>query len=262
MIPPVEFLGKTITIYPIMALIGVFVSGIFACKQAVKRGLDDNDMICVLLFCAIGALLGGHMLYGLLQLPVMLQTFRILFTEGVSQAFWNGLIQTFGGSVFYGGLFGAMVTGGLYYKKKGFPPVFADLTAMVAPLFHTFGRIGCFLGGCCYGIPCDFGFIYTQNPIAMANGVRRFPVQLLEALFCFCLFLLLFSLFRRGRCKNRLLALYLGVYSVGRFFLEYLRGDDYRGFLWGLSTSQLISILLLSGVLFYLVAARHKKPAS
>lgn len=50
MIPPVEFLGKTITIYPIMALIGVFVSGIFACKQAVKRGLDDNDMICVLLF--------------------------------------------------------------------------------------------------------------------------------------------------------------------------------------------------------------------
>ena len=114
MIPPVEFLGKTITIYPIMALIGVFVSGIFACKQAVKRGLDDNDMICVLLFCAVGALLGGHMLYGLLQLPVMLQTFRILFTEGVSQAFWNGLIQTFGGSVFYGGLFGAMVTGGLY----------------------------------------------------------------------------------------------------------------------------------------------------
>ena len=99
------------------------------------------------------------MLYGLLQLPVMLQTFRILFTEGVSQAFWNGLIQTFGGSVFYGGLFGAMVTGGLYYKKKGFPPVFVDLTAMVAPLFHTFGRIGCFLGGCCYGIPCDFGFI-------------------------------------------------------------------------------------------------------
>ena len=49
MIPPVEFLGKTITIYPIMALIGVFVSGIFACKQAVKRGLDDNDLICVLL---------------------------------------------------------------------------------------------------------------------------------------------------------------------------------------------------------------------
>ena len=58
MIPPVEFLGKTITIYPIMALIGVFVSGIFACKQAAKLGLDDNDMICVLLFCAVGALLG------------------------------------------------------------------------------------------------------------------------------------------------------------------------------------------------------------
>ena len=133
---------------------------------------------------------------------------------------------------------------------------------MVAPLFHTFGRIGCFLGGCCYGIPCDFGFVYTQNPIAMANGVRRFPVQLLEALFCFFLFLLLFSLFRRGRCKNRLLALYLGIYSVGRFFLEYLRGDDYRGFLWGLSTSQLISILLLTGVLLYLAAARHKKPAA
>ena len=247
MIPPVEFLGKTITIYPIMALIGVFVSGIFACKQAVKRGLDDNDMICVLLFCAVGALLGGHMLYGLLQLPVMLQTFRILFTEGVSQAFWNGLIQTFGGSVFYGGLFGAMVTGGLYYKKKGFPPVFADLTAMVAPLFHTFGRIGCFLGGCCYGIPCSVGFIYTRSLFPEADGVRRFPVQLLEAAFDFALFLL---------------ALYLGIYSVGRFFLESLRGDDYRGFLWGLSTSQWISIpLFLCAALLLFRWARRGRAA-
>lgn len=263
MIPPFEIFGKTFAIYPLIALAGFFISGIFACVQIKKRGFDENDMICVLLFCGVGALIGGHMLYGLTNPTLFFQTFSMLPQTGFSEAFWQSAAATFGGSVFYGGLLGGMVTGGLYYRKKQFPNDFVDVMAVSVPLFHTFGRIGCFLGGCCYGIECSMGFTYTQNPIAIANGVRRFPVQLLEALFCFVLFLVLFSLLRRGLCKGRLLAVYLCVYAVGRFFLEFLRGDSYRGFLFGLSTSQIISILLLIGTVVFLLTdqKRRKRPA-
>lgn len=259
MIPPFEIFGKTFSIYTIVILIGIFAAGLFACSQIKRRGLDVDDMIVVLLVCGGGALLGGHFLYGLTHPSLIGQTFALLFQTGFSGEFWQSLLLTYGGSVFYGGLLGGMAAGGVYWKRKGMPVDFVDVMAVSVPLFHTFGRIGCFLGGCCYGIECSVGFVYTQNPIEIANGVRRFPVQLLEALFCFLLFLTLFTLLRRGLCKGKLLALYLAVYAVGRFLLEFLRGDAYRGFVFGLSTSQFISVLLLVGTAVFLCAGRMKK---
>ena len=119
-----------------------------------------------------------------------------------------------------------MVTGGLYYKKKGFPGVCGSYRHGGAPV-HTFGRIGCFLE-VLLRHSCDLALSIPRTPSPWLTACA-FPVQLLEALFCFCLFLLLFSLFRRGRCKNRLLASLPGIYSVGRFFLEYLRGGRLPG---------------------------------
>lgn len=263
MIPPFTVLGKTFGIYPLIALIGFFTSGIFACIQIKKRNFNEDHMINLFLWSAAGALVGGHILFAITNISLFPQLFAILSHTGLSKEFIEAFLLIFGGSVFYGGLLGGMVTGGLYYRKKQFPNDFVDVMAVSVPLFHTFGRIGCFLGGCCYGIECSMGFTYTQNPIAIANGVRRFPVQLLEALFCFVLFLVLFSLLRRGLCKGRLLAVYLCVYAVGRFFLEFLRGDSYRGFLFGLSTSQIISILLLIGTVVFLLTdqKRRKRPA-
>ena len=249
MIPPFEILGKTFAIYPLLAMVGIFVAGGFACSQTSRRGLDDNDMIVLLLVAAIGVLVGSHLLYALTHPSLTWQGVGTLFTQGFTQDTWTQLMAAFGGSVFYGGLLGGLAAGGIYVKKRGLPPVFQDIAAVAIPLFHVFGRVGCFLGGCCYGIACPVGFVYTQNPIPMANGVRRFPVQLLEAAFCLGLFLWLYLQLRKGR--TGLLPRYLFCYSVGRFFLEFLRGDDYRGFLWGFSTSQWISMLLVAGVAIY-----------
>jgi len=81
------------------------------------------------------------------------------------------------------------------------------------------------------------------------------PFLFFEAGFEFALFALLWWLLTRtNRLRGRLLALYLLIYPVGRFFLEFLRGDDYRGFLFGLSTSQIISILVFAGsAVFFIV---------
>ena len=87
-----------------------------------------------------------------------------------------------GGSVFYGGLLGGILAGAVYLRRKGRPlDLWASLTAPAIPLFHVFGRVGCFLGGCCYGLPSAWGFVYRYSPVAEANGVSRFPVQLVEA---------------------------------------------------------------------------------
>lgn len=256
MIPFFTIFGKTISIYTILILAGIFTAGIFACRQIKKRGQDEDAMIVLLLTAAAGALAGGHLLYAVTTLPLGAEGVSLLLTEGFSRRALDTLAAAFGGSVFYGGLLGGLLAGGIYYRKKGLPPLFADVATAAIPLFHAFGRVGCFLGGCCYGVECPIGFVYTHNPIPMANGVRRFPVQLLEALFCLGLFWLLFALLRRGKLPGRLLPLYLCCYGVGRFFLEFLRGDSYRGFLLGLSTSQFISVLLVLGCGVWLAGRR------
>ena len=136
--------------------------------------------------------------------------------------------------------------------------VFADIIAVNIPLFHFFGRIGCFLGGCCFGIPCEFGFVYTINPIAEANGVTRFPVQLLEAGFNILLFFFLYHLFKIGKYKNKLIYIYLFVYAIGRFFIEYLRGDAYRGIWFIFSTSQIISIIIILLIFIKIFFEKHR----
>ncbi len=254
MFPEFVLFGKTIGLYQITALLGIFATGILACKHARKKGYDDNDMIVVLLIAGIGVILGGHLLYGLTNLELL----RTLFADpgnitGI-QDFFTRLVSIFGGSVFYGGLLGGIVAASLCIKRKKLDfGEYADMIAPGVPLFHVFGRIGCFLGGCCYGIECSFGLTYQNSLVPSANGVPRFPVQLLEAAFNLALFILLEKWYRDGKWKHKLFLAYLVIYPVGRFLLEFLRGDVVRGFVGPFSTSQWISIFLLitSGVLLW-----------
>ena len=79
------------------------------------------------------------------------------------------------------------------------------------------------------------------------NGVPLLPVQLIEAALVFGLFFLLWQMSRRGMDGRRMLGWYLLVYSVGRFVLEFFRGDTYRGFIGILSVSQVIALLSILG---------------
>ena len=103
--------------------------------------------------------------------------------------------------------------------------------------------------------------MFTNSLVESANGVTRVPVQLYEAAFNLALFALLFILERKGALKGRLLALYLLTYPVGRFILEFWRGDEYRGYVFGLSTSQFISIILFAGAALYFIFAPKRASA-
>lgn len=231
--------------YAICAIIGIFTAFPLAIHYFKKFTGDDLSMIFVYLFSAIGVFLGMHILFGITKIPYWGKLFE---AESIKQ-FIERFVAIFGGSVFYGGLIGGLIAGGISVKVQKLPvDIATDCSAPAIALFHGFARIGCFLGGCCYGVEWEHGITFENSLVESANGVPRVPVQLYEAGFEFALFILLWLLLTRtAKLRGRLLALYLLIYPVGRFTLEFWRGDDYRGFLFGLSTSQLISILVFLG---------------
>ena len=262
MFPYFIVFGRMITTYALLSIVGAFVAGIVACRMTRKLGKDDTDTIVLLLVAGVGALVGGHILYGITHYKYIPLLFRV---ESFDE-FWELATAIFGGAVFYGGLFCAILLVALTIRIKKLEfPVFSDIIATVAPLFHAFARVGCFLGGCCYGIESPFGFTVHHNDLVPSiNGVSRFPVQLLEALLNLGLFFLLYHLYQKSlsdrRLHGKILPIYLCLYAVIRFFDEFLRGDEIRGFVLGLSTSQFISVLsfLIAGT-YLLIAWRRAK---
>ena len=256
MFPSFDLFGRTINMYPVMAVTGLLISGAYACRIARKRGYDDNVMIMFLLIAGVGLLAGAHILYGITNIRYIITLLRTGFSgiDSVGKLF-DVLAFLFGGSVFYGGLIGGTIAAALYAKRKNLDfREYSDMASPAVPLFHSFGRIGCFLGGCCYGVESRFGFTYTRSLIESANHVSRFPIQLVESLYNVALFLILSKLLARGTMKFRLFPLYITLYTAGRFVLEFWRGDEIRGHIFGLSTSQFISILLFATAIVVLAA--------
>lgn len=255
MFPGFTLFGKYISSYMLTSLAGIFTACPLAISRYKKRGGNDISMIFVFLFGAIGCAVGMHLLYGITNI----QHWSRLFSAGSFQEFWDAAIFIFGGSVFYGGLIGGLFAGYLCMKHQKLDyGLTLDCAAPSIALFHAFGRIGCFLGGCCYGVEWEHGITFHNALVESANGVPRVPVQLFEAGLEFALFGLLSLMLAKGWLKNRLLSVYLLIYPVGRFALEFLRGDDYRGFLFGLSTSQLISIGVFAAAVVFLVMKRPR----
>jgi len=153
------------------------------------------------------------------------------------------------GIVFYGGLLGFIAMFMLVVKiwDKRINGDLIDIVAACIPLFHTFGRLGCFFAGCCYG--AESTSIITVSYTSYINGetipVYRIPVQLFESIGNLLIFILLVSLLQTGKMQNRLLLIYLTSYSVFRFIIEFFRGDYVRGIWNGISFSQIVSIAIL-----------------
>ena len=253
--------GKEISLYFIMAMIGIFITGYFAIRVCKKNNIDENDLLVISLISTIGLVIGGHLLYGITNIKYMYRLI-IHFEKLKSFGEFIDVIKTiFGGQVFYGGLIGFLITSYLCMKKKRLnSKLYYDIFSFCIPLFHFFARIGCFLSGCCYGIESHIGFTYHNSPIESANHVNRFPIQLVEATFNLGLFIFLYYLYKKDKMKDKLLGLYLLLYPIGRFIFEFFRGDEYRGFLFGLSTSQIISIFLFVFAIIFL--CKKKKDSS
>lgn len=231
------FLGRNIPFYGIMYFAGIFIAGIVAVLLCKKRGIDRDDIVCSAVYSVIGGVVGAKLLFLAVSLKEIIRLKIPL--EAVIK----------GGFVFYGGLIGGIV--GLYIYARQFKLEFfklADLYAVVMPLGHAFGRIGCHIAGCCYGMEYNgpFGVIYSETLGTTPLGVSLLPIQLIESALLFILFAVLCIIYLRKKAQPRIASyIYVFTYTVIRFILEFFRGDKERGMML-LSTSQWISIAIFS----------------
>ncbi len=259
MYPYVHILNKDVPTYGILALVGMLLMGVYVIKLLEKKGYDEVSLLMCLFSVALGSFLGAHIVYFFTRFNSFISLLKNITVLNSIKKIASALSLLFGGWVFYGGLIGGIIAIIIYCKIHKIKPLeFLNAYAPAIALFHFFGRIGCFLAGCCYGVESHIGFMFHHSEAPLANDVTRFPIQLVESFYCLILFILLDYLYRKTKFKDKTAYLYLILYPIGRFIFEFFRGDTYRGFLWIFSTSQWISIgLFIIGVIG-LIRSRKK----
>ena len=207
--------------------------------RAKQRGLDANRVLDLGIYIIISALVGAKLLLLITDFKSFTADPRELLTLARS------------GGVFYGGLIVAVSVALWYIRRVGLPLwTTCDVFAPGIALGHVIGRFGCLFAGCCYGKPTTrpWGITFT-DPFAAANvgtplGVALHPTQLYEAGAELLILIVLLVTERKGRpFPGRTFWLYMLLYAISRFIIEFYRGDD-RGTVGMFSTSQFISIVL------------------
>ncbi len=259
MYPYLTIFNKEVPTYAVLAIIGILLMGYYVIKNAEKKGYSEVESIKCLLSAGLGGVLGAHFVYFITNFHNFISLLKnITVLNSIKKVFYAiGIL--FGGWVFYGGLIGGILGIIIYCKLHKIKPLdYLNIGAPGIALFHFLGRIGCFLAGCCYGVESHVGFTFHHSDMPGANGVSRFPIQLVESLYCLILFILLDYLLRKTKYRDKTAYLYLILYPIGRFIFEFFRGDAYRGFLWIFSTSQWISIILFIIGIFGIIKSRKR----
>lgn len=236
--------------YSLFAFVGLFFTMVFLNTRLQKREISFERFLILMLFMGLGVGLGSKALFIFTKIPEILQEFSLQKTLYI---IWTS------GFVFYGGLLGAIA--GIWCFAHLFRIPFHSLLEVIVPgfpLFHFWGRIGCFFAGCCYGQAASWGI-----PLAAEPGIPRIPIQLIEAACLALIFIGLLLLECTKGSRLSLLKCYLLSYSVCRFILEFFRGDEVRGIWFGLSTSQWISAGIFCSIMAILIVRKstaHSTP--
>jgi len=241
--PYIHILGRVIPAYGLMITIGILLANLIALGFLERKQLSTNNFILLEAYTLLGAFIGAKSLF------LIICRKNIEWNRFFELEYFNALMK--GGFVFYGGLIGGIIAAYIAGKIHKFNAVtYIRNVIFLIPLIHSFGRIGCFLSGCCYGIPyAGFGSVtFPEESFGLSN-VSLFPVQLVEAI-CLIVISLIILLLMKTKNFYYTLEIYLGLYAVTRFVLERFRYDSVRGIYMGLSTSQWISIVLLLFSLF------------
>lgn len=236
-----DIFGIQIKSYGLMIAIGIIIASSLFIHKGKKKGYDEDSLLNLIIFTVIGGVLGGKGLFIITELRDIIKDPSILLNFGY-------------GFVIYGAIGGGALAMYLYCRKHDWNILeILDITVAGLAIAQGFGRIGCFLAGCCYGAETDLpiGVVFPEGGLAPA-GIHLHPTQIYSSIFDFILGFFLLYYGRKKRENGRVLSMYLIIYSIGRFAVEFLRNDP-RGNVGLLSTSQFIAIftLILGVIIFY-----------
>jgi len=211
-----------VTIYSYGMMIAIaFVFGIYLARiEAARKNLKKDLIYDLSFYLIIGALIGARLYYLSFFNP------RSFIEEPLSIfKVWQG------GLAIHGGILGGIIAGILFAKRSGIS--FWRLADVVVPsllLGQAIGRIGCFLNGCCYGIPM--------------NASRAHPTQLYEMVLNLIGFFVLWCMRKKMQFSGGLFLLYLMIYNSIRIVVSSLRADSL--YIWGtdIKIAQVISAVI------------------
>lgn len=252
MYPVINLFGLQLYPYGLMIGIGIVSAVLLFLRRCKNRGYNEEWAFNLAMLCIVGGIIGAKLFFIIVELPSFIKD-PSLFIRDFNQGF-----------VIYGGVILGAVVGYFYSKNRkwSFNKMF-DLAAPLIAMAQGFGRIGCLFAGCCYGKETDsvIGIHFDNSPYA-PHGVSLIPTQAISSIGDFLIFGVLMWFDNRRKTKDgQTGALYMIMYSVGRFIIEIFR-DDPRGTVFNvLSTSQFICIfVLLAGiVMLYLISQKHKR---
>jgi len=247
-----------INTYGVFLAIAFLTAILITVRLAERDGLPRQKIYDLCLWMLLASLVGSKIL--------------MLFTEPEYRENPLGLLSLDflrSGGVFYGGLLGAIIAGYLLIRHYKLPWwTTADACAPGIAIGNFFGRQGCFAAGCCWGKPTtlpwgvkftELGHQITGVPI----DTYLHPTQLYESFAMLLVFFFLLWLHKRKRFSGQVILTYALLYSVIRFSIEFVRNDprgDILGLttLTGLSTSQMISIVIGLSALILLIMRRRR----
>lgn len=225
MLPEICHLGSfTIYSYGLMLVLAFFVCAYLVSRQAKKEGVDPESIFNLCFFIFIFGIIGARVFYILNNFSFYLHNpLEIIMLQRGGMAWFGGLIFGSGAAVIF-----------IKKNKLGLLKTLDLLVPFVA-LAQAIGRMGCLLNGCCYGRPSEFGIYFKVFDQVLI------PTQLYSSLLLLLIFSILRFIQNRKHALGQVFCTYLFLYSIKRFFIEYLRNDTPRMF-YGLTLFQALSL--------------------
>ena len=251
---PIPFGPFTVYTYGVLLALSYLLGLRLAMWRGKRWGLNPSQVLDLGIYIIIAALVGAKLLLLIVERDSYLHS---------PEELWS-LMRA--GGVFYGGLLLAVAVAFWYIAKHKMP--FwrtCDVFAPAIALGHVTGRMGCLAAGCCFGKPTDVAWAITfTNPLAANVGtplnIPLHPTQLYEAGAEALILGILLYVERRGRAfEGRTFWLYMLLYAISRFIIEFFRGDP-RGVVLGVSTSQFISLVLAPLAIIMLIYLARATP--
>lgn len=240
-----EIFGVPVYSYGFMLALAFAVATATVALTAPKRGVDPNHILDLGIITCVAAIVGARLVFILLNLSYYLeQPARML-------------AMTDGGLSFHGGLAAGILSGIMYCRYRQIDTwAMADIAAPFIALGYAIVRIGCFLRGCCFGIVTDVPWAVTTSEI---DDLPRHPTQLYSSVLSFILFVYLYSRRNHSGFKGMLMFQYVGLYSLLRFGVEFVREGERIAL--GLTLAQIIS-MFVAAIAFSLIGVLSHRSRS
>lgn len=228
MYPEICKLGPfTIYSYGLMLVLAFLVSSTLACIQAKRQNINPETIFNLSFIVFISGVIGARLFYIIENMDYYIKNLLEIF-----------MLQR-GGLSWFGGLLLGVFVGILYLKRKKIPVYkILDLVIPFVALGQAIGRIGCLLNGCCFGKESGFGIYFTLHQKILI------PTQAYSSLILIFIFVFLRFLQYKSHKDGEIFFLYLVLYSIKRFFIEFWRADNTVIFS-GLTLFQVLSIIIL-----------------